>query len=570
MQKSETDRLVVAAMVSAGGMIAFQVGGKATRDALFLTNFPVTALPSVLVASAAVSILSVFAASRLMSAKGPGAVIPAAYAVSSVLLLAEWMAYSVAPKTVAAVLYLHMAAFGAILISGFWSIISELFDPRTAKAKVGRIVAASTLGGLVGGAVAERTGAVFSVSAMLPVLAALQLVCSLLNLRLRSTSGIRPPSRSEEQGRPPKSGFNVLKAEPYLKLLALLILLATVSETLLDYVLKVEASGTLRQSQQLIRFFALFYTGISLVTFLVQAALSRFSLQQFGLTTTMATMPVMVVAGGLGSLIWPGLFSTGFVRGGQSVLRSSLFRSGYELLYSPVPPVEKRAAKTIVDVAFDKFGDAIGAGVIRLVLLVSLSTLVSNRLLVFIAVIMGVCSLFLTFRLNGGYIATLEKSLLNQGADLDLIDVEERTTRSTMLRTLGTVELSALPRRNQASEKSSTSGANENEQEPLMKRLLDLQSERASVVRAALESRGALDFLLVPSVIRLLARDDVSEDAHQSPPHDSRRQRWAIDRRVAQHRRRLRDQEKDPAGPGLLSFIKGRGRPDAWPCRSAF
>jgi ATP/ADP translocase len=39
------------------------------------------------------------------------------------------------------------------------------------------------------------------------------------------------------------------------------------------------------------------------------------------------------------------------------------------VLFAPVSPVEKRAAKTIVDVSFDKLGDAIGAGVIRLVLL---------------------------------------------------------------------------------------------------------------------------------------------------------------------------------------------------------
>ena len=39
-------------------MIAFQVGGKATRDALFLSNFPVTALPGMLVAAAAISIIA--------------------------------------------------------------------------------------------------------------------------------------------------------------------------------------------------------------------------------------------------------------------------------------------------------------------------------------------------------------------------------------------------------------------------------------------------------------------------------------------------------------------------------
>ena len=36
MRKSEAEHLVLPAIVSAGAMIAFQVGGKATRDAVFL------------------------------------------------------------------------------------------------------------------------------------------------------------------------------------------------------------------------------------------------------------------------------------------------------------------------------------------------------------------------------------------------------------------------------------------------------------------------------------------------------------------------------------------------------
>src|SRR5262245_15312892 len=163
--------------------------------------------------------------------------------------------------------------------------------------------------------------------------------------------------------------------------LALLVLLATVAEGLLDYVMKANAFGAFSQGRQLIRFFAMFYTGTSLLTFLVQAALSRYALQQFGAATTMSTMPIMVAAGGFVSLIWPGLLSAGFGRGVQAVLHDSLFKSGYELLYAPVPPIEKRSAKTIVDVACDKAGDAVAAGVIRLVLFAGLSALVNNRLL---------------------------------------------------------------------------------------------------------------------------------------------------------------------------------------------
>src|SRR4030095_2742954 len=154
------------------------------------------------------------------------------------------------------------------------------------------------------------------------------------------------------------------------------------------------------QSQQLMRLFAVFYAGISLLTFLVQAGVSRYSLQHFGLTKTMSTMPFMVFAGGLGSLLWPGLLSIGLARGTNAVLRSSLFRSGYELLYSPVPPDQKRAAKSVVDVAFDKLGDAIGAGLIRIVLAIGLSALTNSRLLLLLTIVLGVVSFVFTLRLN--------------------------------------------------------------------------------------------------------------------------------------------------------------------------
>ena len=49
-------------------------------------------------------------------------------------------------------------------------------------------------------------------------------------------------------------------------------------------------------------------------------------------------------------------------RGGESVFRGSLFRTGYELFFTPIPPHDKRAAKSIIDVGFDRLGDAVGGG----------------------------------------------------------------------------------------------------------------------------------------------------------------------------------------------------------------
>ena len=107
-------------------MIAQQVGGKATRDALFLASFDVRRLPVMLIGSAAVSLFVALGAVRLLRARGPIRVIPAAFLASGVLLSAEWGLARTAPAAAAVLVYLHTAVFGAFLISGFWSLVIGL------------------------------------------------------------------------------------------------------------------------------------------------------------------------------------------------------------------------------------------------------------------------------------------------------------------------------------------------------------------------------------------------------------------------------------------------------------
>jgi hypothetical protein len=56
-------------------------------------------------------------------------------------------------------------------------------------------------------------------------------------------------------------------------------------------------------------------------------------------------------------------------RAGESVFRGSLFRASYEIFYTPMEAEERRAAKSIIDVGFDRLGDAAGAAAVWLVLL---------------------------------------------------------------------------------------------------------------------------------------------------------------------------------------------------------
>ena len=94
-----------------------------------------------------------------------------------------------------------------MLGSGFWLIATDLFDPRTARKHFGQIAGVGTLSGLAGALIAERVAAVYGVTAMLPVLAILSLVCGWQIRRLaRHGAPLRPSLHDTDLGDAPASG----------------------------------------------------------------------------------------------------------------------------------------------------------------------------------------------------------------------------------------------------------------------------------------------------------------------------------------------------------------------------
>ena len=88
--KAQPGPAVTTAMVCAGAVGAQFIAGKAARDALFLANVGVTALPAMVVATAAFSILLVALSSRGLRRLAPGTFVPIAFAGSAALLLLDW------------------------------------------------------------------------------------------------------------------------------------------------------------------------------------------------------------------------------------------------------------------------------------------------------------------------------------------------------------------------------------------------------------------------------------------------------------------------------------------------
>jgi ATP:ADP antiporter, AAA family len=411
------------------------VAGKATRDALFLTSLSFHALPMMLIAASACSILLVALHARIAAKIAPTTLIQILSAVSGLLFLVEWVVRFKAPAATATMLFLHTSAMGPLLTSGFWLIATERFEPRTAKRRFGQITGAGTVGGLMGALLAERVAATLGAPAMLLVLGGLQL----LAVWLFSEFTARTQRFAEHQQLDPapqtaktRSGLRVIAEAPHLRHLVVLVLLGSTSAALLDYLFKVKAVEAIGTGDRLLRFFALYYAAISLLTFALQVVSSRAVLERFGLALTTSTPSIALLAGSIGGLVTPGFGSLAMAKAGESIFRGSWFRAGYELFYTPIPAAEKRAVKSIVDVSVDRLGDAVGGGLVRLALMLGPALQASSIL--WMAMASSAVAIFAASRLNQWYVRTLGTSLLLQAPDLGRADTEGHLTRRMMLK----------------------------------------------------------------------------------------------------------------------------------------
>ena len=160
MEHNSSDRsAAIAATAASTAMVAFQLAGKATRDAFFLSTFDLSALPRMVIAGALLSGLATIGLSRLMARIGPARLVPPLFGLSGLLLLIEWGLAEEWRRLAAVLFYLHFGALGALLVSGFWAMVNERFDPRAARGTIGRITAGASVGGLIGGILPERVGA---------------------------------------------------------------------------------------------------------------------------------------------------------------------------------------------------------------------------------------------------------------------------------------------------------------------------------------------------------------------------------------------------------------------------
>jgi AAA family ATP:ADP antiporter len=502
---ASVDASVGFACLAAGLLVAQQVAAKATRDALFLSNFPVTTLPIAAGLTAGVSLAGVLAFSRGMARSSPAVMMRWVLGASAILLMGEWSLALAAPRLAAVAVYLHVGFFGATLVSGFWSVINESFDPYTARHVIGRIGTGAGVGGVVGGLLTWRAAALIGVAPMLLVIAGLTLACLMVLKTLHRTDRARvpaPATAAVPSG--PADALRLISREAYLRNVAVLVGLCALTEVVLDYVLSAAVTTRYGRGGPLMSFFALYHTSVGVLALGLQTALTRRALDRLGLGGTLAVQPVVIALGAVLAAIVPGVWPRVAVRGVQAVLRNSLFRSAYELLYTPLAPERKRPTKALLDVGADRLGTIAGSAVVMMILLLPAPG--ATRMLLLLASALATASLVLTRRLQKGYVSALAESLRAGTVRLDPVDVVDMTTRAT----LAVADAQKRPLTAEPGEEPPAADAGG---ESWLDAAAVLRSGDRGRIRGVLTREAVLEPALVSLVVPLLARDELFTEA---------------------------------------------------------
>ena len=410
-------------------LIAQQVAARAVRDALFLSAFQVKSLPLVMGGAAVFALVGAGILSLALARRSPSRVVPAAAALSAGLFALWWAVGLVSPRGAAVGVYLHVAAFGGVLVSGFWSLVNERFDPYTLRKAVGPIGTGATAGGVAGGALAWIASRALPLPATVLGLVAMSALAATILARTRGKDQIPPATPAAARG----TAASVLLGSPYLRTIALVVGLGAVVEALVDFLFKAEAASRFDAGGSLLGAFAVFHGGMSVLSLVVQASVSRAALRHLGIAGTLALRPALTAASALLGVALPRFATATLARGAHETLTNSLFRSAYELLYTPLPEAEKRRAKAVVDVAVDKLGALLGSGTIALVL--ALVPAAAASVLFTVAAAGSLAALGLSRRLHRGYVRTLEQSLILGRVRLDADEILDQATQVTLAHT---------------------------------------------------------------------------------------------------------------------------------------
>jgi AAA family ATP:ADP antiporter len=408
---------LVAAFVTLLLLMTAHVSLETARDALVLTRLPSRALGIVYVAVALCALPTVWAASRVAVRFGARRALAGGLLTASALLVALFVVPMNREGAVA--VYVTSGLIGAVLVPLFWNLLATIFNVAQARRLLGIVGAAAIVGGLLGSTAAAALLIVLHTRALLLVSSGV-LLATVVALVWTPAGEKGPPPRPTEV-LPSRRDATDLREEPFLRRIALLVMLATVASIFVDYFFKWTVARTVPH-HEIARFVARYYAWLNGLSLVAQIFVTGALVRRIGVATTMVVTPLLMLLGGAGALVGAGALTAALaLKAVDGTLRNSVHRVTMELVYLPLPPVVRTRAKPFIDGALGRMTQAV-AGLV----LVALGTAnyLSSWLLVGLVGAAIVLWLVVAVTTRGPYLGLLRHVVMGDAVatDLDPID----------------------------------------------------------------------------------------------------------------------------------------------------
>ncbi len=295
--------------------------------------------------------------------------VPAVYAFFAASFFAFYAGARALPDAVwlDKLFYVWISVFSLFHVSVFWSFMTGVFNREQAKRLFAIIATGASAGAVAGPAIAtffaDDLGTLnLMLIAATMMLLPIPLIGTLERLKSTQLGNAELSADLERQlqlSRNPFSGFTLLLKDPYLRGIALFILLYVAINTMFYY----EIRDLLRDFERATR--TQWWGGIDLVVNTLAIVTALFGTgrlaTRFGMPTTLALLPVLMVAGFLLVAASPVLM----VLVGLQVLRRAgnyaITRPGREMLFTLTDRERRYKAKPVIDIVVYRGGDMLTA-----------------------------------------------------------------------------------------------------------------------------------------------------------------------------------------------------------------
>ncbi|RRQ50608.1 hypothetical protein DZC72_08760 [Maribacter algicola] len=345
---------------------------KPTVSALFLSELGPEQLPFGYLLVAIGAILSSLWYSQLLSKYRLKTIIRYTLVFSSLVLISAaifvflnilkgWMLY---------LIYTWVAIYGVLAASQFWVLANLVFNVRDAKRLFGFIGSGAIMGGLFGGYLTSLLAPWFGNGIMMLLAAALLLLLlpllqSIWSFRVTQLNEFKKSKTYPTSSEKP---FQLVKNEPHLRNLAMLVGISVLVAKLVDYLFSDYAANAISDPDELSSFFGFWFSTFNLVSLALQLFLTQRIVGVWGVGFSLLLLPLGILVGSVFFLFLPELSAVVAIKAMDGVLKQSINKSAFELLALPLPFDLKNRTKSFIDVVIDSLATGI-AGILLVFLI---------------------------------------------------------------------------------------------------------------------------------------------------------------------------------------------------------